>query len=217
VIPGLDVGVDQGPITAADWTKLREVDEYRFVLLRDAEALYATGDPTFGTNARGSRAAGFARSVYCVEHPDLAPSAQADLHFSLAAGVGTEPGDLPPAIDIELLDGRTGPQVLAATLAYGAEMAKRWGRSKVLLYSYPSFLAQMLTGASQASMSELADLTYLWLARYAGSPGITIAPWPVISLWQNSGGDKFRLPNGCPCDTDFFVLSEDAFLEFCAV
>ena len=54
-----------GLITDAQWALLRA--DHRFVILRGAEALYTTGDPTFVRNATASKVAGFARLLLLVQ------------------------------------------------------------------------------------------------------------------------------------------------------
>ena len=208
-ILGLDVGLDQGLISLASWRVIR-AEGRRFVYIRCGEGM-GTVDPQFASNTVGSRMAGLAPGPYFVLHPDEDPVAQAKLHFTLSKGLGTKKGDLAPVCDTELLRGQTPQQVLEATIAWCNQAALLWGRVPTV-YSYPNFVRQCLQGT--LSGASLAG-TNLWLAAYGVAAPPVLAPWKSVLFWQDTGGDEFRVPNGCPCDTDQFNGDEQAFADAC--
>jgi lysozyme len=208
-ILGLDVGLDQGLISLSDWRVIRAQGR-RFAFIRCGEAL-GTVDPQFASNVAGGRMAGLSLGAYFVLHPDADPVEQAKLHFTLSKGLGRKKGELAPVCDTELLRGRTPQQVLEATIAWCDQAALLWGRA-VTVYSYPNFVRQCLQGTVPGASLEG---TNLWLAAYGVSVPPVLAPWKSVLFWQDTGGDEYRVPNGCPCDTDQFAGDEQAFADAC--
>jgi GH25 family lysozyme M1 (1,4-beta-N-acetylmuramidase) len=213
--PGLDAGFPQGTISPADWRRIHDEDGRVWAALRVAEGL-GTVDPTFAGNAAASRAAGETIGPYFVFHPWLDPTAQADMWFEQAAGVGFAPGDLRPAIDVELdHDGAramTPAQVRAALIPCILRMLERWGVYPAH-YSFPFFLHAMLAGATAAELAVLAKCP-LWYASYSGMEPDPPAPWTRVTFWQDTGGASFRTPGGAPCDTDYFAGDADALAVY---
>ena len=207
-IPGFDVSLDQGVLTADHWQKV--VDEgKRFVMIRGWEGLYSTGDPRFAANVAGAKAVGLPHGAYLVGHPDADPVKQAMLHFDGVKGLGTQPGEIYPALDFELVEGMSDLERLHWAAEYIAAAEKLWGHW-IQFYSYPNYLDAL---DKMGDTSALARCS-LWFAAYKASPPtMPHGPWQKLGMWQSSGGtgpSAWHLPNGCPCDEDA-ILDEATF------
>jgi lysozyme len=226
VISLLDVGFPQGIVTMRAWQEIARSG------VRGVYARCGNGndqpDQTFASNVQGAQAAGLAVGPYAVgfplpasaPHPGREPGSQALLHFTASKGVGSHPGDLPPALDLEwpapadwLKWGITAKSVREWTVDYLEAAAKLWKRSPIL-YLYPDFWMHFADGATDAELEQLADYD-LWLARYGvTSPGsLAGGKWSTPTLWQKSDGGG-RLPSGAPVDEDVFIGDEVSWREF---
>jgi lysozyme len=206
-ILGLDVGSPQGNISLADWRTIHQQGR-RFVYIRCAEAL-GTVDPRFAANVAGAKAVGLNAGPYLVGHPNVDAVKQATAHFGLAKGLGTNPGDLPPALDLELSEGLTPDAVQAWTRAYINAASLLWRRTLVL-YTYENFDHTMLTCDDPTIAT-----THLWMAWYNPSTPPVPKPWTSASLWQSGGGKTYHTPAGCPCDEDVCLLDEAGYADLC--
>jgi GH25 family lysozyme M1 (1,4-beta-N-acetylmuramidase) len=222
---GLDLSVYQG---AQDFSKLPANDQIKFVILKCAEAHSNAQDKVFAVNSDSAKAAGLKVGCYNFVHldPSNDPSVQAALHFQASGGLGSNAGELPPCVDFEwpepkdwLARGCTGPQLRAAALKYLDVSTSLWG-CRPTLYTYPDFWMRV-GGASEREFASYA----LWIASYqrpnawpsALDAPIPLGPWAGNwSLWQTSGGQFYKLPNGASCDTDVFNGDAAALAAFCA-
>src|SRR5512142_1802935 len=110
-VPGIDVSYWQSGI---DWPKVRATGQ-RFAIIKATEGeTYA--DPTFAGDWSGAKASGLLRAPYCFFHPKQDPKKQADFFCNTVQSLN-DPGELPPALDLEVTDGLTpdkiGPRVKA--------------------------------------------------------------------------------------------------------
>jgi lysozyme len=217
-VRGLDLSELQGALTDAQWKELA-AKGVRFVYLRagvgNETGLKAT-DARFLEYVAGARAAGIAVGAYGFAyvlpndpaHPGRDPLSQACAHFAACEGLGSRVGDLPPVLDLEWPDpsawdtwGVDEKLVSSWALQYLEKAATLWGR-RPLLYTFPWFVSRARLGAEFAAYE-------LWLAAYDPIPQVP-APWNQLTVWQKSGGDSFKLPNGVPCDEDA-ILDELTF------
>jgi GH25 family lysozyme M1 (1,4-beta-N-acetylmuramidase) len=226
MIEGVDLGVDQGVVSLADWRTMKQKG-IRFARIRCAEGLDNGIDPRFAPNVAAAQACGLPVGPYFVLHPWLDVASQVLQWFDLSKRLGTRQGELAPLIDIELAvwkdkqpDGSvvvkelSPQQVLAALVACAQKMALVWMRA-VDVYSYTNFLHQKILAGGDASA---LSATGLHLAAYQKDPPTPPkgGPWPVVSYWQDGGGEPdlpnmYRVPNGCPCDHDQFMGTEADF------
>lgn len=214
-IEGIDVWAGQGIISLADYRRLRQQGK-RFVVAKCMEG--TTLDPRYVANTTAAGAAGLNVGAYFPLHPDVDPVKQARDHFAASKGVGTRPGELAPWCDTELMRGRTPDQVLEATIAWCNEATLLWKR-RVTVYTYPYFdHAALMTGAVDgASLAQ----TNLAMAAYQVQRPSCPPPWTTMLFCQDSGGKEvpgvpvFRVPNGAPCDHDWFLGTEDEYLAAC--
>jgi hypothetical protein len=172
-------------------------------------------DPTFAANVVGFKTVGMPVGAYFPLHPDLDPREQAEHHFAISGAIGLVRGELAPWCDTELMRGCTPAQVLQATIAWSERASELWQRA-VTVYTYEFFdhaaLANGMTDGATLAGTKLA------MAFYNVMPPKAPMPWTpnTLCFWQNSGGEPvpnvpvYHLPNGCPCDTDYFLGDEDA-------
>ena len=92
------------------------------------------------------------------------------------------PRELPPAVDIETLDGRPVPEAQACLIDWIATARRALGRDPVV-YTYPHFWASELRGEV---VTEAADCP-LWIAHYGVSRPIIPRPWQKAVCWQTTG------------------------------
>lgn len=181
-------------------------------------------DGSFAVFAAGAEAAGIAVGAYHVgfpiriaQDPGSSPEEQARAHFAASHSQGINPGELPPALDLEWpvpgtpewgRHGCTPEFVRAWTLAYLAEMrALLGGRLPVLYDGFPNYWTA-IGGSSEPLFAEYP----LWRVDYRPRP-VTPGPWTEFALWQCGGGSG-RLPSGAPVDEDVFRGDEAAWREF---
>ena len=89
------------------------------------------------------------------------------------------PGELPPAVDVEELDGRTVVETQACLLDW-VGFAERCLGVPPVIYTGWHFWTQILHGAV---LSELASCP-LWLAAYTRDLPACPRPWQRVALWQ---------------------------------
>lgn len=215
MIPGIDDSAMQGRISTDQWVEMFGQGK-RWVMHRLAQG---TGnvDGTFFENMKNSRAAGLFPGAYCVYLPGTGeqfdPLAQAHDWFNRSKGLGTNLGELPPAIDFEIASKElTQQQELDALCVVIQTMTSLWGRPP-LLYTYPDFWKRIIAVATPEQLSIIATCL-LWFACYQDNPPTKIpAPFTTMSFWQSSGGNKFNIPGGQPADEDFFMGSEDELAQ----
>lgn len=227
MIRGLDVSVAQQRNGAPpDFSKIPAADAIGFVIVKSAEGTDYR-DPDFVANRDNARAAGLIVGCYNVGHPEKGhdPREQAKIHFDACGGLGSNAGELPPTLDYEKPDvpnwtqyGLTAGAMCAWALAYLEEAETLWGCVPIF-YSFPFFMRTM----GVAAATDLA-LYRIWQADYARPKGwpsdgdrpIILPPWTDWSLWQDSGGSFYKLPNGAPCDANVFNGDAAALAAFCA-
>ena len=215
MIRGVDVSSVQGNV---DWVSVGE-SGIQFAMLKCSTGNDAGVDGQFATNMVAAPNAGIVVGAYHFAYPlpsqagnpSRDPGAQAQIAFDKCNGLGTRPGDLPPALDLEWPApqdwqkwGCTAAQIRAWGLAFLKAAEALWG-CKPFLYSYPNFL-QSIGIAQEPGYADYP----LWMADYKryqhgpppdGASPVVPPPWTSWTMWQHSGG-TMKLPNGVPCDFD---------------
>jgi GH25 family lysozyme M1 (1,4-beta-N-acetylmuramidase) len=220
MIPGFDCYVGYGLI---DFNLVREAG-YRFVWVKCVEGNEGK-DPAYARNVQRARDAGLVVGAYHFafplptdpKHPGRSPLEQARAFYDGCAGLGSQVGELSPALDFEwpprfdktkFLDkngnGKRDPDeplvdqwarwgVTAASLSEWARecaeaMTILWGRRPVI-YTYPSFFKAVAAGADVS----WAQRYPLWLADYQWSgPGTPPDGWtPPHMSWVAEGWDDW--------------------------
>lgn len=233
---GVDLSAFQGELSPAIWDALYQRG-VRFAFVRCQVGTSASRDGRFASDVEGARAAGVRVGPYAVLYPTADVQAQADA-FTKSASlgdselVGSNLGELPPAIDLEWPPpehwtdhGLTADAIVEKTLRFAALLEARWGCVPVL-YSYPFYL-QSLGGLAtdRAAHGALARFP-LWIAggrRYLNGDGSVpgddenpprVSPWGADwTFWQWDGDGGARLPNisglGNGTDADFNLFNGD--------
>lgn len=161
-------------------------------------------DPLWGENLAGALAAGVLVGGYGFARPgsDAPPRAQA---AALAAAVGApRPGVLPPALDIEVAEGKSPAELCRWVGAYLDELrAHGWtGQRGPILYTYRAFLGHELAGLARSGA--LPRDARLWIADYSTTaPAASLwgIPWRV---WQRSSSGRIA---GVPGRVDVDVTN----------
>jgi lysozyme len=188
-VEGVDVSHYQARI---DWSQVREQGmDFAFVKATEG-ATHA--DTLFCDNWEDIRAAGLMRGAYHFFRPRTSAEAQA---FQFMHWVDLQPGDLPPVLDVEVLDGVAPPLVLdglrtwlwLAELHYGV---------KPILYTNLKFYNRYLAG----HFNEYP----LWIARYNEREPV-LADGDQWLFWQY--GNRGSLP-GVAGFVDFNVFAGDS-------
>lgn len=196
---GIDVSHYQGAI---DWGSVAG-SGVAFCFIKATEGTSAA-DPRFQSNWSGSLAAGLRRGAYHFGHAGSDAVAQAKFFHGTVSADGTlGPGDLPPVLDLETLDGQSPASTLQWALAFLTEADALFGR-RTLLYTDAGFWQQL---AELPGCKALASRP-LWLAAYSASPQVP-SPWTAWTFWQYSdgtanGGTPVPGVSG-PVDQDLFA------------
>jgi len=229
-IRGIDVSSVQGTI---DWNAVAATG-VRFVMRKCGNGNNPP-DPGFATDIAGARAAGLVLGAYHVGfplplsdlHPHRGPADQATAHFEACQGLGSNPGELPPALDLEwpvpgteewVKYGCSTAQVRDWALQYLAAAASLWGRTPLLYDGFPIYWSS-IGGPSEPAFARYPLWVVEYPLGYKGTPppeGVEPpipGPWSSWALWQHSGGGM-RLPSGKPVDGDVFNGDEAAWSAF---
>ncbi|MFK8057860.1 MAG: glycoside hydrolase family 25 protein [Saprospiraceae bacterium] len=172
-IQGIDVSHHQQDV---DWNTVATQD-FHFAFLKASEGLQHV-DPNFSDNWASAKTSGLVRGAY---HFFRANKAAEDQLRNFTNRVELQPGDLPPVLDIETLDGATREELIAGvrTWLYLAEI--KYG-VKPVIYTNLKFYYRYLAG-------QFDDYPY-WMARY-GTKEPTVGPGLNLAFWQY--GDRGRV------------------------
>ena len=185
-IQGLDVSHHQGTV---DWNQAGTAG-FQFAFMKALEGI-TSFDSQFQANWAGSKAAGLLRGAYHFYHANDDPREQAEAFLSV---YHPSPGDLPPALDIEISDGQS-----ASTIIQGIEVWLSTVQEKVgvppILYTGPSFWKSLGT-------QQFGDFP-LWIADYGVTTPTVPAGWTGWTFWQYSQSGSVAGVSGA-VDLDYF-------------
>ena len=167
---GIDVSHHQNDI---DWTKVKAAG-HSFVFIKATEGVDYT-DPNFGSYWIGSKEAGLVRGAYHFFHPDDDAKTQAEFFI---ATVTLQPGDLPPALDVEVAEG-VSPAALIDDVKTWLDLVEAAYGVKPIIYSDLHFLQ------AEVTQNQLKDYP-LWLADYTENTPEAPGAWTDWTLWQFS-------------------------------
>jgi lysozyme len=179
-----------------------------------AKATEGTGiDAQFKRNWEGIQAVGLFRGAYHYARPGSDSATQA-VHFASTVGpLGFR--DLPPALDLEVSDGRTAQQVLDWARAFITKAEELFGR-QLLVYTGQFWKGPLGNPAIDDFFSQRA----LWLAGYVPAAKLVVPnTWAKWTFWQYSDGvhnDPAKIPGVPPCDQDWFDGDVAALGKLCA-
>ena len=175
-LEGIDVSHNNGRVS---WSRVRAAG-IAFAYIKATEGL-TFEDPAYATNLAGCRRASIAPGAYHFYHHDSDAQQQAT-HFLRVLGV-PQPGDLPPALDVEAPGDGSGAITYSASevvirLGRFVQAVERAIGRAPLIYTYPSAWND-ITGNS----SIFADRCPLWLASYSEEP-MMVGGWADYTFWQ---------------------------------
>ena len=192
-VHGIDVSHYSG---AVDWERVRE-GGFEFAYVKATEGVDSP-DPAFADHWRRLGELGLARGAYHFYVTEDDPEEQA--RFFLAT-VGHGPGDLPPAVDVEVIGHGTQPGV-ADRLRTFLEIVARETGVQPIVYTSPRFWNANLTAA-------FGDHR-LWVAEYGVAEPQVPEGWERWTLWQWRGNGSVP---GVEKDADLSRLHPELTLD----
>lgn len=192
-VKGIDVSEYQGTI---DWAQVKAAGK-DFAVIRVSDG---TGhlDTKFSANWTGAKNAGVVRGSYQFFRASEDATAQANL---LLSKIGTyEATDIPPVLDVEVMDGQTKAKVLSGIATWVSVVAPAIGR-KPIIYTSPGFWDGL--GAP-------ADTTAtLWVAHWGVSSPTLPNSWTDWAFWQYSDTGSVSGISGAVDLDEFHGASSD--------
>jgi lysozyme len=165
---GIDVSSYQPTV---DWQALK-AGGYTFAFIKASEG---TGvDATFQTHFAGAKTAGILRSAYHFFHPELDAVAQAQVFLGQLA----DPGDLPPALDVEELNDVPLAQAAAGISAWVDYVTAKLARP--IVYTSPSFWNAL------PLITAIGGKADLWVAQWTAADPEQVSGWDGWAFWQYS-------------------------------
>jgi lysozyme len=192
-VRGVDVSHHQAVI---NWQKVA-ASGVAFAYTKATESV-GFKDTFFTANYNGMKNAGIFRGGYHFFRPNADAKAQADSFLNVISKL--EPGDLPPALDVEVNDNKSAKVIVAGVATWLEEVEKALGRTCVI-YTSASFWNANLGGTSQFNGHPL------WVAHYTNKPKPNIPTgFDNYTIWQFSeiGGGAVNGINGSAVDLDRF-------------
>ena len=176
-VKGIDVSYHQEKV---DWERVAAAS-VQFCYVR-ATLGKTLKDVRFREHFDGAKAAGLLTGAYHYFRPDRDAHAQAESFIHVVSSLS--PGDLPPALDIEVSGARDAKTILDAIQAWVEAVENVLGRQPIL-YTYPSFWNQTLRGSSRLSGY------MLWIANYTSRASPTLpSGFDDYVVWQFSEQGK---------------------------
>jgi len=180
MVSGIDVSHFQRVI---DWAAVA-ASEIRFCFIKATESA-GNVDAKFATNWQGAGTAGLLRGAYHFFNPAAPAAAQADLFIRTVGRL--EPGDLPPALDLEAPAAwaNIAPGGRAALAIQWLETVESRLGATPIVYLSPAFATEILTNAPALARFPV------WLAHYTAATAPTVVkPWNSWTFWQYTGDGK---------------------------
>lgn len=191
---GIDVAAHQHPGgTPIDWSKVR-TDGQSFAFVKATEG----GDwvnPHYVEDIQAANAAGLKTGAYHYARPAGDAKTQA---ASFAAQIALAPDQtLPPALDIEVAEGKSAAQLEQWIEEFTSELKRLTGRTP-MIYTYKYFWMGQMNNSQKFS-----DMP-LWLAAYQDQAPEAVGGWNELSFWQRSGSGKVA---GISTDVDMNLFN----------
>ena len=191
---GVDVAAHQHPGgTPIDWSKVR-TDGQSFAFVKATEG----GDwvnPHYVEDVQAAHAAGLKTGAYHYARPSTDAKTQA---ANFAAQIALAPDQtLPPALDIEVDEGKSAAQLEQWIEEFTSELKRLTGRTP-MIYTYKYFWMGQMNNSQKFS-----DMP-LWLAAYQDQAPEAVGGWKELSFWQRSGSGKVA---GISTDVDMNLFN----------
>ncbi|MDV2416604.1 glycoside hydrolase family 25 protein [Corynebacterium tuberculostearicum] len=191
---GIDVAAHQHPGgMPIDWSKVRS-DGQSFAFVKATEG----GDwvnPHYVQDIQAANAAGLKTGAYHYARPAGDAKTQA---ANFAAQIALAPDQtLPPALDIEVAEGKSAAQLEQWIEEFTSELKRLTGRTP-MIYTYKYFWMGQMNNSQKFS-----DMP-LWLAAYQDQAPEAVGGWKELSFWQRSGSGKVA---GISTDVDMNLFN----------
>jgi len=186
-VRGIDVSHWQGTI---DWDAVA-ADGIDFAIIRTSDGSFL--DREFFRNWAEAKRVGIKRGVYQFFRAGNDPIVDAQLLLDRMGPL--EPGDIPPVLDAETMDGQSASTVQANMRAWLEHVAAATGATPII-YSGSGFWSGSL---GSPDFTEYP----LWVANYTSLCPSMPTPWTRWDFWQNSSTGSVAGISG-NVDTDFF-------------
>ena len=196
LVRGIDVSHFQGTI---DWAQVAAAG-INFGITKATEGT-SVKDAQFDANYAGIKANGMIRGAYHFFHPSSNAQAQAENFLSKVSALA--PGDLPPALDVEVNDGQGASVIINGVQQWLQAVKAALGRQP-LIYTSATFWNANLGGTA-----EFSDCP-LWVAHYTFNPQPNIPTgFARYAIWQFSEIGTVAGVSGNNVDLDRFNGSEN--------
>jgi lysozyme len=170
-VEGIDVSSFDGTI---DWTAVAASKGFAFARMSDGTGFV---DPTFSENYLGIRAAGMARGAYQLFEPAQDPVAQAELLLQNIS-VPLQPGDLPPALDVEITGGQSAATIATNVQTWATTVQNAIGKP-------PIIFASAVFWNNDVQSSALAN-NPLWVVQWNVSCPTLPSAWSSWLFWMHA-------------------------------
>src|SRR6478736_58670 len=197
-------GVDlSGYQPVVDWDKV-VASGIAFAFVKATEGTTLV-DRAFASHWTEAKAANVLRGAYHFFRPKVDAVAQARLFLAQLA----DPGELPPVLDVEVVNGVAPAQIAAGVGAWIDVVASALGRP--LIYTSPSFWNALPAAA------ELADRADLWVAHWDARTPASVSGWQKWTFWQFTNKATISgIPGAAEMDEDRFNGSPAELRAYCA-
>lgn len=174
-VKGIDVSYYQGNI---DWQAAKNDGvEYAFIRVSDGTGFT---DPKFDRNWAEAKRVGVRRGVYQFFRSNQDPIAQANLLLSKMGPL--QPGDLPPVIDVESMDGQSASTVRTKVGRWLDHVEAELG-VRPIIYTGPYFWRDNVGGPDM-------DDHPLWVAHYGTSCPLVPPTWTRWAFHQHTSSGR---------------------------
>ncbi|MGZ3419311.1 MAG: thrombospondin type 3 repeat-containing protein [Polyangiales bacterium] len=193
-VKGVDVSAWQGSIS---WSGVKSSGRvFAFARVSDGTKY---PDSKFATNWSGMKAVGLMRGTYQFFRASQDPTAQAKLLLTKVGTLG--PNDLPPVVDVEVMDGVSASTLISRLKTWLAVVEKATGR-KPIIYTASGFWS----GLGNPNFSGYP----LWVANWGPScPSLPGGGWKDWKFWQYSDkGSVTGISGGVDADVFNGTLTE---------
>jgi lysozyme len=192
-IRGIDVSHFQGTI---NWQKVAASNvAFAFTKATDGAGLK---DTHFTANYEGMKSNGILRGAYHFFRPAVDAAAQADSFLHVVNKL--QPGDLPPALDVEVDQGKPANIIIKGVQVWVDAVEKALGRTPII-YTLASFWNSKVGGTAQFAENPL------WVAHYTSKPKPAMPKgFPNFTIWQftSEGGGAVGGIGGSGLDLNRF-------------
>jgi GH25 family lysozyme M1 (1,4-beta-N-acetylmuramidase) len=171
---GVDVSHWQGSIS---WSTVK-AGGVQFAFMKATESTTYT-DTRLAANWAGAKSAGLYRGAYHFARPSTGSAAAQARYFVSKVGSFTEPGVLPPVLDLEASGGLSPSALRSWTQTWLDTVEQLTGRVPVI-YVSPSFWEYYLANSTAFTRYPL------WIAHYGVSSPRVPGGWSRWTFWQRT-------------------------------